>query len=216
VTMPALGLSSSNVTFTAWIYPNTTIVNGTGLIYTRASTYTAGMQYYNGIGYTWNHASAPTYDWASGLVPANNAWSFVAVVLNGTKAVAYLLGTDGILHSATNPLTNDVETWNGVGALGADPANVPSRVFNGTLNDLAVFNYALSPAQINQLVSNASTGLALTIQQSDSNIVLTWTGTLVESTTLNGPWTTVPDAVSPYVVVPTGGQMFYRVKTQSP
>ena len=41
--------------------------------------------------------------------------------------------------------------------------------------------------------------------------MLNWTsGTLLEATNLSGPWVTNP-AVSPYTVVPTNAQMFYRL-----
>ncbi|MGC9942691.1 MAG: hypothetical protein ABSE48_12715 [Verrucomicrobiota bacterium] len=43
---------------------------------------------------------------------------------------------------------------------------------------------------------------------------LNWTqGTLIEATSLQGPWTTVT-TTSPYSVTPSGPQMFYRVKVQ--
>jgi len=41
--------------------------------------------------------------------------------------------------------------------------------------------------------------------------VLKWTtGTLVQATDLSGPWVT-NSAVSPYTVMPTNSQMFYRL-----
>jgi hypothetical protein len=55
----------------------------------------------------------------------------------------------------------------------------------------------------------------LYIQSSGSNPVLNWvTGTLQEATDLSGPWVT-NSAVSPYTVVPTNTQMFYRLLLRS-
>jgi hypothetical protein len=55
----------------------------------------------------------------------------------------------------------------------------------------------------------------LYIQSPGSNPVLNWvTGTLQEATDLSGPWVT-NSAVSPYTVVPTNTQMFYRLLLRS-
>ncbi len=43
------------------------------------------------------------------------------------------------------------------------------------------------------------------------NMVINYSGTLVSSTSLNGPWTVVPQQGSPYVTTPAGARMFYRV-----
>ncbi len=51
--------------------------------------------------------------------------------------------------------------------------------------------------------------------QNIPNPVLNWkSGTLLEATSLSGPWVT-NSAVSPYTVLPTNGQMFYRLLISS-
>ena len=51
----------------------------------------------------------------------------------------------------------------------------------------------------------------LNLQPAGTNSVLSWVaGTLLQSTNLWGPWVTNP-AVSPYTVVPTNTQQFYRL-----
>jgi len=51
----------------------------------------------------------------------------------------------------------------------------------------------------------------LYIQPGGTNAVLNWVaGTLLQSTNLSGPWATNP-AVSPYTVVPTNKQQYYRL-----
>ena len=55
----------------------------------------------------------------------------------------------------------------------------------------------------------------LYMQAGVANPVLNWTaGSLLESTSLTGPWVTNA-AVSPYTVVPTNAQMFYRLSLGS-
>ena len=47
------------------------------------------------------------------------------------------------------------------------------------------------------------------------NVQVTWPkGQLLESATVNGPWTTNSLAVSPYTVPPTNHSKFYRVQVQ--
>ena len=52
------------------------------------------------------------------------------------------------------------------------------------------------------------------ITRSGKNVVLTWIGgTLVQSSSVKGPWTPVGGATSPYTVPATGGAEFYRLQT---
>lgn len=53
----------------------------------------------------------------------------------------------------------------------------------------------------------------LYLQNGGANPVLSWAaGSLLQATNVSGPWATNP-VVSPYPVVPTNAQMFYRVRT---
>ena len=78
------------------------------------------------------------------------------------------------------------------------PTVANGRVYVGTANNLGVWgltNY-------------------LYMQNGGANPVLNWAaGSLLETTNLSGPWLTNP-TVSPYTVMPTNPQMFYRVRTQ--
>ena len=93
---------------------------------------------------------------------------------------------------------------------------LPSRIFNGKLDEVAVFNYTLSPAQIAQLYSTALTGgpRALRVQRFDGSLLLSWVyGTLLAAAnSATGPWAPVFGAAPPsYTVSPAEAQMFYRV-----
>jgi hypothetical protein len=163
VTAPALNLNTNTVTITAWVYPSANIATYVGVVFTRASTYPAGLNYVaeasrlNMIGYTWNHGNIDTYGWASGLVTPPGQWSFVALAIAPTQAIIYV-GANGVLLAATNAIAHDVEAWNGSTLLGADTVSLPSRILQGKLDEVAVFDYTLSPAQIAQLYSTAFTG----------------------------------------------------------
>jgi hypothetical protein len=86
--------------------------------------------------------------------------------------------------------------------------------FFGNINDVAIYNYALSA---NQVATHylAATAVILTVQWSGSQLLLTWPqGTLLQATSLTGPWTTNSAATSPYLVTPSGSRTFYRVLVQ--
>jgi len=223
VTAPALNLNTNTVTLTAWVYPFTDIALYEGVVFTRASTYAKGLNYIaessrlNMIGYTWNQNNINTYGWASGLVTPPGQWSFVALTIAPTQAIIYV-GTNGVLHSATNAIAHDVEAWNGSTLLGADTVSLPSRILQGKLDEVAVFDYTLSPAQIAQLYSTALTGgpVTLGVQRSGASLHLSWVfGTLLAAPDLHGPWTPVSGTAPPaYAVTPSAAQMFYRVQVQ--
>ena len=101
------------------------------------------------MGYTWND-DQNTWGWSSGLPPPANQWSFVAVVVQPADTVVYLLNTNEEL-SATNIYPNPIRAFAGTGTIGTDAYASAARVFNGVLDEVAVFNYALTPAQIQQL-----------------------------------------------------------------
>ena len=79
---------------------------------------------------------------------------------------------------------------------------------------VAVFNYALSPAQIQTLYASGSQldQVLAGVQSAGADLNLTWAqGTLLQATNVNGPWLRASTAASPLVVAPTNDAMFYRV-----
>jgi hypothetical protein len=222
VTAPPLNLNTNEVTIVAWLYPFAHIATPAGLIYSSESTYPVGLSYSgprfaeDEIGYTWNKENINTYGWASGLFVPPGQWSFVALTIAPTQAVLYL-GSNGVLLSATNAIAHDVEPWDGPTSIGGDTTDVPSTVFNGKMDEVAIFNYTLPPAQVNTLYSTALLGAPLTLncQPSGAGVVLSWShGTLVQATNLSGPWTPVTGAAPPsFAVKPPAGQTFFRVRT---
>lgn len=79
----------------------------------------------------------------------------------------------------------------------------------GSLYDVRYYNYALDGSEVTQLAFQPPT---LSISPSGANVVLTWSaGSLLESTSVTGPWTTNSAALSPYTT-PATGNKFYRVQ----
>ncbi|MGA2244373.1 MAG: LamG-like jellyroll fold domain-containing protein [Verrucomicrobiota bacterium] len=220
VTAPALNLNTNAVTILAWLHPNAHITGAEGVVFSRNSTHPIGVGYLgirfpeDEIGYTWNQDNANTYYWPSKLFVPPSQWSFVALTIAPTQAILYL-GTNGVLLSATNSIAHDVEPWDGPTAIGADTLSVPGTVFDGQMDEVAVFNHTLSPAQIATLYTTALVGgpVALSWQASGTNLVLSWLrGTLLQAPNLVGPWTPNSSATSPYTLVPGEAQMFYRTR----
>ena len=101
--------------------------------------------------------------------------------------------------------------------IGIDSFAPTVRAFNGDIDEVAIFNKSFTSAQIAQLLSVA-TGTTVvppvdpvpivSINTSGASLQITWTGTLLESTNLLGPWV-VNNGTSPLLVTPVG-QKFYR------
>jgi hypothetical protein len=218
ITIPALNLNTNSVTFMAWIYPVGSQAGYTGLVFCRSGSTVAGMNYDSSgmnLGYTWNN-DENTWGWGSGVQPPVNQWSMIAVVVRASSAEIYLLNTNGE-EIATNVYANPAQAFAGAGTIGTDAYSSVGRIFNGVMDEVAIFNYALSSAQIQQFYKNGHelSQVQIGIQQSGSNVNLTWPqGTLLESTNLAGPWLAVTNAASSFNIAPTNNSMFYRVLLQ--
>jgi Concanavalin A-like lectin/glucanases superfamily len=84
--------------------------------------------------------------------------------------------------------------------------------WDGGIDDVAVYNYVLSPQQIQNHFLNTT---HLTAKISGNNIILTWpVGTLESAATVNGTYSDMTGVTSPYTNSVSGPQQFYRVKLQ--
>lgn len=221
-------LSGNTVTITAWIYPIGSQADSVGLFFNRSSgsggASVAGLNYGSvgsgnaqTLGYTWNNNSG-TWGWNSGLMPPVNQWSFAALVVQPAKATLYLINTNGE-QSATNILSNPIQAFGGVSTIGTDMYAATARVFNGLIDEVAVFNYSLTPAQIQQLYASGAIlpQVQVSLQPVGGGLNLAWPqGTLLQAENVTGPWLPVPNALSPYSVsvTPTNTSLFYRVLLQ--
>jgi hypothetical protein len=85
------------------------------------------------------------------------------------------------------------------------------NTFEGTVDDTALYNYALSPKQVASHYANAPLGP--TVINLGAAATLTWSvGVLQESGALNGVYTNVTGAVSPYTITFTGAAGFFRTQ----
>lgn len=151
VDVPMFGQIAPSMTIIAWIKPDAVQVDFTGLVFTRGGGGTVcGLDYqrYGQLGYTWNDAPQ-SYNWESGLYPTPDQWNFVALVVEPTQATLYLDDGSG-LWSAVNYLNHGTATWSGV-RFGYDPGGPGARYYKGGMDDVAVYAYALSPEEIENI-----------------------------------------------------------------
>lgn len=160
--VPSLNLNTNTVTITAWIKPSGAIGTYWGLLMWRGTNGDAAGLSFGGnlnagvaeLGYNWNSNSATAYNFHSGLYAPLEQWSFVAMTITPTNTSLYLYYTDG--YSVTNlskvvqSVTNHNEAFAG-GTLRIGTDNYAGRNFNGSIDEMSVFNHALSESQLQNL-----------------------------------------------------------------
>jgi hypothetical protein len=145
---------------------------------------------------------------------AATGWHMVAYTYTGVPNVTGngSLYVDGVLEASntvTVPAGDGLDVW-----MGGSPDYGTQRLLSGRMAHAALFANALSASQILALYYAGSIIPPVSLNLSPSgagSLTLTWSqGTLLQSPSLTGPWTT-NTAPSPYTLVPTNSQMFFKV-----
>jgi hypothetical protein len=166
------------------------------------------------------------------------------IISNGiVPATAYLYqtnhngstGTNGLLSAtpgggygifaATNYTSGNAAAW-GYNSVSIGCRNSGSGTtgltlaFRGGVDEVALYNYCLTPLQVsNHFAVAMNMPTTLNAQTIGGHTVLTWypnfaTAILQGATNLNGPWTNIVGATSPYVITNGGAPAaFYRLQT---
>jgi hypothetical protein len=189
-----IGQTATNPwTITAWAYEDS---NGTGdfvAMYGRVLVIDDGtaFQFESGASgdaeiYTWSRP--PNTEWQIGwgvdsaVAPLLDQWEHWAMVYDGTNLAVYRngnSGTNGGLASqvVTAPLGGYVGFQDGI-HIGSELGQPADRNWNGLLDDLAVFNIALSQAQIQTVMGGDFSAfvppLVLSISGGPGNTILSW------------------------------------------
>ncbi|MCB0643531.1 MAG: hypothetical protein KDC44_17915, partial [Phaeodactylibacter sp.] len=143
-TMGTLNLNSNTVTFSAWIKPDGMQNSFAGIIFCRAGSTTAGLNFRNNneLGYHWDNGH---WGWSSGAYADADEWSHVALVIEPGQATIYLNG-----EPYSNLASHAVEAFDGPISLGAD-VNWQDRRFRGWMDEVCIWNRALSQEEIRLL-----------------------------------------------------------------
>ena len=176
VSLPALNLTS-NITFTAWVKPNAAQGYYPGIVTWSSGGNTLGLVFGNNNNQLSCVRNGLVYSSSSLQVPTNQ-WSLVALTMTPTNAILYLATNSGLVSYTTGTTNPALASFTNTANLG----NSPYGRYNGAMDEVAIFNQALTPAQLNGLLAAAQTGLpAVTLTaptdggsfNSASNITLT-------------------------------------------
>jgi len=148
--MSALNLDTDRLTISCWLKRDGSQPDFAGVIFTRAGNSTAGLNFGTDdeLRYHWN-GSGSSFNWDSGLVAPVDEWVFVALVVEPDQATMYL-GQSGGLTSSVNSVGHGVEEFDGPLFFGRDPG-FGNRDFKGHLDDVRIYDSALTTSEINTL-----------------------------------------------------------------
>jgi hypothetical protein len=147
VLVPSFNTSLTSATFAGWV---NLASKGSydGIVFSRG-TNTSGMNLNStgGLGYTWNSA-ANTYSWEGGPTIPTGMWVFVSIVIEPAVATAYVGDVAGNFSSSTNAVSHSASTLDDL-KFGID--EFAARFLDGKIDDVRVYNRALSPDEIKRL-----------------------------------------------------------------
>ena len=166
IEVPPLNLNSNTMTITAWVRRDAGVQSEgdgdftgyTGIVTTRDANTTAGLTFGGGTGtgaypgwpmnnklaYNWGNDEA--FRFQSELYFPELEWALTAVVVEPNKATLYM--SDRVtIAAATAFISHDAEKWDGIVHFAKDD-DPYKRFFKGTLDDIRIYDRALSAAEI--------------------------------------------------------------------
>lgn len=160
VDLPPLNLNTNTVTITAWILASGIQENNAGIVFSRQGTTVAGLKFDindpNGLSYNWNADNA-TFNFKSGLTVPEFQWSFVALIVQPDQAVLCL--QDGTTFTtSTNYTVHPDQAFEGETLIGRDSLS-SDLTFHGTIDEVAIFNRALSVGEVFSQYASAVGGI---------------------------------------------------------
>lgn len=159
----------------------------------------------------WNVNSAGSV--TSADVFNDGAWHFAVGVYDGSRNSLYVDGALNATASATGALAGDTNANLFLGG-NADYTTAGNQsFFGGELAQAAYFTNALSAVQVGLLCDLATATPSVSLSRSGTQLVVTYSGTLMSSTNVAGPYTPVNGATPPtYTISATNSQRFYRAR----
>src|SRR4030095_16461684 len=143
-----------------------------------------------------------------------NSWYHVVIADDYTTVRFYV---NGVLRASQDRNsfgfkpngTNGDPATGGAMVLG-DRGDGEFLPFDGSIDEVAVYNYALSEQQARAHYLNS---VSIDIARSGDSIILTWpSGTLQSAPEATGTYTNVPSATSPYTNAITGSASYFRLQ----
>jgi len=150
-TAPPLGVETNALTFTAWVRRNGDQADWAGIAFNRGGGAT-GLNFgtANELRYHWDGGGHSSYNFNSGLVPPDGVWTFVALVIEPSRATIHMRPAGGALQSAVSTGSFAVRNLSGDFWIGRDP-NSSSRTFRGDIDEVRVDARSLDATEIASL-----------------------------------------------------------------
>lgn len=171
VQVPGLNLNANTVTISAWVNPTNGQALGAGLVVNNGGSgmIIDGAYGGYGLGYYWNSDLA-TYNWSPSVdagLPAlpDSSWAFAALVVQPTEAELYIGITNGgtiTFASVTNYVVHPTQPFSLPTLIGSD-AGDPTYSFNGAIDEVAIWNRALSSGELYTQFAAALDGVPVSI-----------------------------------------------------
>lgn len=147
--IPDLEISQTdNFTISAWVKPNGLQSAYTGIVFNDGTSAGLNFRAGNYLAYHWPGGS---WSWNSGLIVDSNKWSHVAMVVTPTAITLYLNGIASTHLTAVSP--SDIGTMRMGSYKGWS-----SRNYDGELDEVSIWNTALTQGQIRELRHLTRTG----------------------------------------------------------
>lgn len=155
VDLPDFSITTNTITFVAWIN-GWKAASWAGIVFCRGNA--CGMHFGTDdrLHYTWND-KPETWGWDDGPMIPQDEWAMVAVVIEPDKATAYVYSEKGGLQQSVNRVMHIPQTlynvklgWDDYGK-GSPLAQAVERRFKGLIDEVAIFDHALSFDQIGQV-----------------------------------------------------------------
>ena len=141
------------------------------------------------------------------LVP--NSWYHLVITDDRSTIRFYVNGV--LVGSAAQTATRFAANYAGPTVFGQRSDNAFDP-FDGVIDDVAFYNQALSAQEI---LAHYRSTVRLTLGKSDNDVTLSWPfGVLQQADTVNGTYSAVDGATSPYPLTTSGAQKFYRVEVE--
>ncbi len=139
--VPDMNLTTNTITFSAWVKPNGTQPDYSGIVMNDGTT--AGFNFREGkLAYHWPGGA---WWWNSGLVVPEDEWSYVAMVVTPSGVTLYVNGV-GATHNFSAGMV-DLGTMK----LGSYKG-WSSRNFYGDMDEVCIYDRALSQDEIRELM----------------------------------------------------------------
>jgi len=210
VEVPAVNAELTGATMAGWIKPNGPQPDWSSIMMTRTPGLATGFNILGyQLAYHWNDDSA-SWSFRGGDMIAEDDWTFAAVTVEPDKATFYVNGVPG----SVNAVAHGPCMWNSNIYLGGDGNdNWVARRMNGALDDVALFNRALTADEIIAVMEGVEqvdmeVGFTMKPPVIDGEVDYVWEGASTQSFVPledpadgSGIWKVLYDAENLYVMV---------------